>query len=146
MSTTIFTAGEYNPEKERRKRLKKIAILCLVVILGAVAYTFRNWRYEHRVDRFFSLLEQKDFKQAYGLWTADPDWEQHPDRHQNYSFSEFYQDWGPAGEWGAIRSHQVEGSVRVGSGVIVVVKINGRVDTARMWVEKRDMSLTWSPQ
>ena len=144
MATTIFTAKEHDPEKERRRRLKIVALLCLLVILAAVGYAFRNWRYEHRVDRFFILLEQKNYKQAYGLWTADPDWELHPDQHRNYTFDDFYQDWGPAGDWGVVRSHHIEGSVRVGSGVIVAVRVNGRVEPARMWVERKDLSLTWS--
>jgi hypothetical protein len=146
MSTTIFTAEPYDPQKARRRRQKIIAALCLLVILGAVGYAFRNWRYEHRVDRFFTLLEQQHYKQAYGLWMADPNWEQHPGRHQSYTFHDFYQDWGPPGDWGPIHSHRIQGSVRVGSGVIVVVQINGRVEPARMWVERKDMSLTWSPQ
>ena len=32
-----------------------------------------------------------------------------------------------------------------GSGVIVVVTINERKEPARLWVEKRDKSLTFSP-
>jgi hypothetical protein len=148
MSTTIFGAPEYNPEKERRKRQIIIALLSVAVILGGLGYLLRYWTYEHRVDQFFTALESKDFKKAYGIWESDPDWEQHPDKFKNYPYREFYEDWGPGGQWGVIASHKIEGAgaPRGGSsGVIVVVTINKRVEPARLWVEKKDKSLTWSP-
>jgi hypothetical protein len=147
MSTTIFTANDYNPHKARKRRQWLIGILSAVVILGGLFYIFRNWTYERRVDKFFTAIEQKDYKQAYGIWQNDPAWEQHPNQHAGYLFNEFYRDWGPGGEWGLIRSHRIEGSTRPkgGSGVIVVVKINDRVEPARLWVEKKDKTLTWSP-
>ncbi len=145
MSTTIFTAGEYNPEKERRRRHRIIAIVSILVILAALAYNFRNWPYEHRVSNFFTLLQNQDFKGAYALWQNDPAWEQHPQKYPNYPFADFYRDWGPGGEWGVISSHDMVGSAAKGSGVIVAVRINGRVEPARLWVEKKDKTLTFSP-
>jgi len=145
MATTIFTAGEYDPEKERRKRQRIIALICLAIILGGLAYVFRNWTYEHRVSQFLTLLEEKNYKQAYGLWLGDPNWEQHPAAHSNYSFEDFYKDWGPGGDAGVIQSYHIAGSVAKGSGVIVVVSINNRAEPVRLWVEKKDKSLTWSP-
>jgi hypothetical protein len=145
MPTTIFTAGEYNPEKERRKRLRIMAVICIVIILGALAYSFRNWPYEHRASQFFTLLQAHHYKQAYALWLNDPDWERHPAQYKNYPFDDFYRDWGPGGEWGAIRSHDIVGSAAKGSGVIVVVRINGRVEPARLWIEKKDKTFTFSP-
>jgi hypothetical protein len=145
MTTTIFTAGEYDPAKERRKRKRILAIVCAVLIVGGLGYLFRNWRYEYRVNQFFTLLQQGNYPQAYGLWTADPNWQQHPQRHQLYPFTEFYQDWGPGGDWGLIHSHRIVGSAAKGSGVIVAVRLNDRVDPVRLWVEKKDQSLTWSP-
>jgi hypothetical protein len=145
MSTTIFTAPQYDPEKARRRRQRILAIVALVVILAALGYLFRNWPYEHRVNNFFELLEKRDFKTAYAMWQNDAAWEQHPDKYPNYPFADFYRDWGPGGEWGVIASHQVVGSARTGSGVIVAVRINGRVEAARLWVEKKDKTLTFSP-
>jgi hypothetical protein len=148
MATTIFTAKEYDPEKDRRKRQIILAVISLAVILGCLLYVFRYWPYEHRVNQFFTALEKKDYKQAYAIWQNDPTWEQHPDKFKNYPYSEFYQDWGPAGEWGVITSHRVEGSTapRGGSsGVVVVVTVNQRAEPARLWVEKKDKTLTWSP-
>jgi len=144
MSTTIFTAREYDPEKERRRRQRIIAVVSILVILAALGYAFRNWPYEHRVENFFNVLEKKDFKAAYAIWQNDPAWEQHANKYPNYPFSEFYRDWGPGGEWGVISSHQLAGSAAMGSGVIVAVRINGRVEPTRLWVEKKDKTLTFS--
>jgi hypothetical protein len=148
MSTTIFTAKEYDPQKEHRRWQVIIAIASIVIILAGVGYLFRYWPYEHRVNQFFSAVENRDFKQAYGIWQNDPNWEQHPDKYKNYPFPEFYRDWGPSGEWGVISRHKIDGAGTPkggSSGVIVLVTINGRVDPARLWVEKKDKTMTWSP-
>jgi hypothetical protein len=137
MATTIFTAKEYDPQKQRRRRQIILAVVSIAVIVFGLFYIFRYWPYEHRVDQFFSALESKDYKQAYAIWQNDSGWEQ-----------EFYRDWGPAGEWGMITSHKVEGAATPkggSSGVVVVVTINQRVEPARLWVEKKDRTLTWSP-
>lgn len=160
MSTTIFTAKEYDPQKERRRRHIIIAVISAVIILGGLAYLFRFWSYEHQVDKFFKALEKQDFKQAYGIWQNDPDWSQHPDRYKGYSFAEFYRDWGPSGEWGIIKNHQVEASCSPvqmspgrcaltpwgGSGSVVVqVIVNGRLERAKIWMEKKDHTMGWPP-
>jgi hypothetical protein len=148
MATTIFTAGHYDPEKARRKRQLVLGIISLLIILGGLAYLFRYWPYERRVDHFFTALQQQDYQQAYSIWQNDANWQQHPEKFKDYPYSDFYRDWGPGGDWGAIHSHKIEGSTtpkRGSSGVIVVVTINGRVEPARLWVEKKSKTLTWSP-
>ncbi len=149
MATTILTAPPYDPKREKRKKQIIIAIICVVIGIAALAYAFRHWPEEHVVDKFFTALQNKDYKQAYGIWMADPAWEQHPQKHSNYPFNEFYQDWGPGGEWGVIRSFHIDGSAvpkGPSSGVVVVVTVNDRVaDKARIWVEKSDKTLTFSP-
>lgn len=149
MATTILTAPQYDPQREKRKKQIIIAIICVVIGIAALTYTFRHWPEEHVVDKFFTALQNKDFKQAYGIWMADPNWEQHPQKYSNYPFNEFYQDWGPGGEWGIIRSFHIDGSAvpkGPSSGVVVVVTVNERVaDKARIWVEKSSKTLTFSP-
>jgi hypothetical protein len=144
-TTTIFTARDYDPHKEHRRRQRIIVVVCIVVILASLAYVFRHWPDEHEVNHFFTLIEHQDYKGAYALWQNDPAWEQHPAKYPNYPFDDFMRDWGPASEWGAITSHQLVGSAAKGSGVIVAVRINGRLEPARLWVEKKDKTLTFSP-
>src|SRR5574340_718432 len=147
MPTTLFEAPPYDPKREKRRNITIIAIIAAVLVIATFGYLYRNWPYERIVDHFFNALEQKNFEQAYAVWQHDPDWKQHPDRYSNYSFHDFYNDWGPGGEWGIIREHKIVGSAapKGGSGVVVVVKINQRAENARIWVERKDKTLTFSP-
>ncbi len=147
MSSTIFTAPAYDPRREKRKKYIAAGIVVGLLIIAALIYEFRNWSEEHITSRFFTALVNKDYKAAYGIWQHDPAWETHPDKYPRYSFNDFYQDWGPGGEWGLIRNFHIDGSTRPsgGSGVIVQVTINDRKEPARIWVEKSSKQLTFSP-
>lgn len=148
MATTILTAPQYDPKRERRKKQIIAGVILAVIAIGVLLYVFRNWPEERVVNKFFSALEAKDYEKAYALWMADADWKQHPQKYPNYPFNEFYRDWGPGGEWGLIRSYHIDGSAnpKHGSGVVVVVTVNERLaDKARIWVEKKDKTLTFSP-
>ena len=145
---TLFEAPAYDPTRERRRKFTIAAVILLIVAIACVAYVFRNWPEEHVVREFFTALQNQQYEKAYGVWVADPDWKQHPEKHQRYSYNEFYyRDWGTGGDWGLIKSFHLDGSVRPkgGSGVIVQVTINRRAEPARIWVEKSDKSLTFSP-
>jgi hypothetical protein len=147
MSTTIFTAGDYDPARERRRRKRIFSVILVVLLIASALYAFRNWPEERVVKHFFTALENKDYEKAYGIWVADRNWKQHPQQHPKYSFGEFYLDWGPGGEYGLITSFKIDGSAnpKGGSGVIVQVTVNDRKEPARLWVEKGDKSLTFSP-
>jgi hypothetical protein len=147
MASTIFEAPQYDPRRERRRKLIIAGVLIIVIAGAVLAWLFRNWPEERVADQFFTALEQKDYERAYGLWFADPNWKQHPEKYKKYPFNEFYTDWGPGGEWGLVKEHKVIGSLapRGGSGVIVEVRVNNRVEPARLWVEKSDKTLTFSP-
>ena len=145
---TLLNAPAYDPRRARRRKELLAAGLLSLVLVGLLTYRFWNWREERAVDQFFSRLEQKDYESAYTLWLADPDWRRHPQKYARYPYSDFYRDWGPGGEWGLIKSHQIEAAVRPpqgGTGVIVVVTINQRAQKAFLWVEKGDLSLSFSP-
>jgi hypothetical protein len=147
MPTTLFEAPPYDPKRERRRNAILGLVVGAVIVLGVLGYLFRYLPYERVVDQFFTALEQKDFEKAYGIWLNDPSWKQNQAKHANYSFHDFYVDWGPGGEWGIIRQHQIVGSAapKGGSGVVVVVRVNDRAEEARVWVERKDRTLTFSP-
>lgn len=147
MTTTIFEAKPYDPVKERRRRLLIIGIITVVLVGAFLAWWFRYLPYERRVDHFFDALQQKQYEIAYGIWMNDPNWKQHPQNYKQYPFGEFYIDWGPGGEWGLINSHHVDGAAapRHGSGVVVVTTVNERSEKARVWVEKSDKTMHFSP-
>jgi hypothetical protein len=148
MSTTIFTAKEFNPEKQRRRRQRVALVVSILIVVGGLFYMFRFWPYEHRVDRFLTAVENRDYQHAYAIWQNDSQWQQHPERYKKYPFSDFYNDWGPSGEWGIIKEHKIDGAASPktgGTGVIVQVTVNQRVEKLRLWVERQDKTITWSP-
>jgi len=148
MTTTIFEAKPYDPAKERRRRLLISGIITVVLLGAFLTWWYRYLPYERRVSKFFSALEQKQYERAYGIWMNDPKWKEHQQQYTRYPFGEFYTDWGPGGEWGLINSHHVDGSAapRGGSsGVVVVTTVNHRAEQARIWVEKSDKTLHFSP-
>ena len=144
---TLFEAKEYDPSVEKRRRMYAIAGLVLAAFFAFLVYHFWDWREEHAVSKFLTAIEHKDYERAYTIWNADPNWKQHPQKFTRYPYAEFYQDWGPGGEWGLVNSYHVEGSdtPKGGSGVVVVVTVNHRSEPARLWVEKSDKTLTFSP-
>lgn len=145
---TLLDAKEYDPQKERRRRARIISAIIALLALAFLGWWFRYWPEERVADRFFDALQRKDFETAYGVWMHDPQWKQHPERYPKYPFNEFYRDWGPGGEWGLIKSHKIYAVGTPpggGSGVIVDVTVNDRAERARVWVEKSDKTMSFSP-
>ncbi len=144
---TLLDAKEYDPAQERRRKIKIASAVFVILVLAWLAWTYRNWPEERAVGHFFNALEQKNYEAAYGVWMHDPDWKQHTEKYSAYPFNDFYRDWGPGGDWGLIRSYKVYGSVNPsgGSGVIVDVIVNDRAEHARLWVQKSDKTLSFSP-
>lgn len=147
MPDSIFTAPKYDAARERKKKVAIIVVICVVVLAAAALWWFRYWPQERIVDRFFTTLQAKDYKTAYGIWQNDPQWEQHPQQYSQYPFNDFYRDWGPGGDWGLIKDHHVDCAAAPsgGNGVVVIVTVNERAEKARMWVLKKNKTLGFSP-
>lgn len=149
----LLDAKEYDPRPaQRRWRLVAIAV-SVAIIAGALWWFFRFYPEDHVINRFFQAIEAKNFDKAYGLYFADPDWKQHPQKYNQYPLPQFMLDWGPSSDYGVITSHKIECTVEPPkkgfsspSGVIVVVSINHRPETTSMWVEKKSKSITLSPE
>ena len=145
---TLMDAQQYDSTRDRRRRIWIVSAMVLVVVLAWLAWTYRNWPEERIADHFFDALQKQDYEAAYGVWMSDPQWKQHPEKHSQYAFNEFYRDWGPSGEWGLVKSHKVYASAVPkggGSGVVVELIVNERAEHARVWVEKSDKTLSFSP-
>ncbi len=153
---TLLNAPEFDARRENRNRNLLIgagALIAALVVIGIGGFLlghgwfFSNLPMEHKVDKFFSALEAKDYGNAYAIYTNDPDWQQHPKQHADYPLKRFTEDWtidSPVG--GPILSHHVDisktdGSGAFGSGVIVAVRVNGD-HKIFMWYERKDGTLT----
>ena len=145
---TLLDAKEYDPEQERRKKVRIISAIAFLLLAGFVLWWFRYWPEERVAEHFFDALQKQDYESAYGIWMHDPQWRQHPDRYKKYPFHEFYTDWGPGGQWGLVKSYKIYAAGTPpggGSGVIVDMIVNDRAEHARVWVEKSDKTMSFSP-
>ena len=141
-------APVYDPGPARRLRIKIGVGVFLLLLTSFLVWLYRYWPEEHIVDKFFTSIQSKDYEAAYGIWMNDPAWKLHPQQHPKYPFNEFYTDWGPGGEWGLVKTHKIRASGECrggGSGIVVEVIVNDRVEPARVWVEKSDKTLSYPP-
>jgi hypothetical protein len=120
----------------------------LVIAIATTVWFNRYWPEEHRVSRFFTQLQTKNYEGAYAIWMNDPDWKQHPDQYKRYNFNAFYLDWGPGGEWGTVNSYKIVAAQKPrpgANGVVIGVRVNGRKQLCSVRVEFKDKTLGFSP-
>lgn len=104
----LLDAKEYDP-RPRQRMIRLILGAIAVVIVSVLAYfLFRYQPEKNVVNQMFQAIEAKDFEKAYGIYKADPDWKQHPQQYDNYTFNQFYLDWGPSGDYGPITAHHID--------------------------------------
>lgn len=142
---TLLDAQIYDVAKARRRKIKIGLMVGAVLVLAVLGWLYRNWPEEHAVNQFFAALQKQDYESAYGIYFHDPTWQKHQQKYSQYTYADFYRDWGPGGEWGLVKSHRVYGSATTSRGVVVEVIVNERADRARMFVEKADKTLTVYP-
>ena len=148
MSSILFDAQPYDEAAARRRHLWTAAAIIAVIAVAALLWFNRYWPEERRVNQFFAQLEAKNFEGAYGTWMNDANWKQHPETYKRYTFGAFYQDWGPSGEWGPIKSYKIIASQKPrpdASGVVVGIRVNERKKLCSVRVEFKDKTLGFSP-
>ncbi|WP_213805536.1 hypothetical protein [Granulicella sp. dw_53] len=153
---TLLNAPEYDESGETRKRnllvgsgilLAVLVLTCLGGYLLGHGWFFSNLPAEHKVSKFFSALEAKDFPKAYAIYMNDAEWQQHPQKY-DYTLKRFTEDWtteSPVKE--PITSHQIDisktdGTGAFGTGIIVAARVNGDHKLFMFYIRK-DGTLTW---
>lgn len=149
--STLMDAPEYDEKRDRMIRnltVAAIAVVVLAIVLGMGGFVlghgwfFSNLPTEHKVDKFLTAIEQKDYSGAYDIYTNG-----HPD--SGYPLQRFTEDWttqSPVKE--PITSHRIEisktdGTGTFGTGIIVAAHLN-RVPTCTfIYVNRKDGTLTW---
>ncbi len=142
---TLLDAPVFNEARYRRNRaiLYGAAGLFVVLFIGGwlgsgmpVDWPWNWWthfRGRAVASHFLTAVEQNDLQKAYGIWTADPNWQQHPSQHAEYPFARFEQDWSPtssANEYGPIHSFKIVAARRSGNVLLMAIRINERKSNA----------------
>lgn len=139
------------------KRILYVAVI-VGVIGGALYFQFRYYSATKTVEAFMDALVAGDYKSAYKIWQPAP----------SYAYHNFLRDWGETSTWGKIRTYEIvevhgsgnravqfpdefTGRTRTidisgsYSGVLIGVRINTRAELEYIWVEKKDLSLSFPP-
>ena len=136
---------------------RRVVVIALVALLaaGALYWQFRFYEEKQQVRRFMDALVAGDFRAAYRQWKPSP----------SYRYQDFLEDWGESNSWGRIKSYEIVSiedpttnvvlrtpaggrGVQMGeeaSGLIVSVRLNGIEPPVRIWVERKDKSLSFPP-
>jgi hypothetical protein len=153
---TLMNAPEFDTRGEKLKSTLLIGsgvvfglavVICLAGFLAGHGWFFSNIPVEHKVNKFFSALEAKDYGAAFGIYTNDPEWQQHPDKHKDYPLKRFTEDWTTESPVkGPIVNHHIDisktdGTGPFGSGVIIATRVNGD-HKLFMWYQRSDGTLT----
>jgi hypothetical protein len=101
------------------------------------------------VNGFLTAVEKNDLPKAYGIWTHDKDWQQHPAQHGVYPFARFQGDWSsssPDNEFGNIQTHKIVAARMYGNVLLVATLINGRKSGAlNLDYDPKTHQLNFSP-
>lgn len=136
---TLLDAPAFDSVRDRRNQVILWSAVGLFVVLficswfvsgRPVDWPWRWWthfRGRMTVNHFLDAVEQNDLQKAYGIWTHDPNWQQHPNQDAIYPFSRFQQDWSSTSsgnEYGVIKSHHILAARMSGNVLIVGIRIN----------------------
>ena len=159
---TLLDAPEFDYARDRRRRKTLISSAVALVVflfsfwLAAGHPVDYPWYWNSHlwgrvtVNAFFKDIEKNDLGAAYGVWTHDKDWRQHPERHAGYAFDRFQKDWSPQSpdnEYGAIHSHRIAAATMHGNVLQVGIFVNGRKSKAiNLDYDPKDHSLNFSPE
>jgi hypothetical protein len=129
-------------DEQREKIIRRLIIIAIVVLVAAgVLYFFlKNYRQEQQARTFFQLLEKHDYTAAYAMWGCT---EAKPCR--DYPFKNFMDDWGPQSPRAKIDTYHIKKSRSCGSGVILTVDFGKNQAEEKLWVEKDDLTIGFSP-
>jgi hypothetical protein len=150
---TLLDAPKFDAKKARVKQNLAIAGVVIVVLAAILFGMYKldkpwqlwNWSADHRVSGFLETIEGGDLEKAFGQWNNDPDWKQHEARYKDYDFTQFSKDWGPASDYGKIRSHQLIMATSVGNGTVMGVNINGGKTPIFLRVDSKAKTIGFSP-
>jgi hypothetical protein len=126
---------QYGTADARREKIIRTVVISLVsaaILAGVLTFVFHNFREEQQTKHFFSLLRDKDYKDAYAMFNPGP----------GYPMTSFLRDWGP--DNGGVDNFQIVKSRSCGSGVLLTIRY-GKDREQVLWVERQDLSIGFAP-
>jgi hypothetical protein len=159
---TLLDAPKFDEVRDRRRRMILTSIAGLLAVLFVSWWLVAGhpadwpWHWNNHLfgrstaNRFLTAVEQNDLPKAYGIWTHDKDWQQHPAQHAAYPYSRFIGDWSPTSpdnEYGVIQSHRIAAARMRGNVLLIGIFVNGRKSKAiNLDYDPRDHTLSFSPE
>lgn len=158
---TLLNAPEFDHVRERRYLMIRWTGAAVLVVLF-VGFFFAagrpvDWPWfwmshlcgRMAVNAFFEDLEKNDLGAAYAVWTHDPEWRQHAEKHEVYPFARFEKDWAADSQdndYGAFQSHRIAAARMMGNVLRTGTFVNGRKSKAiNLDYDPREHTLSFSP-
>jgi hypothetical protein len=147
---TLLDAKEEQPHSKRlRYAVSGVALVIFLSFAGW--YFFLRFLSEKRtIAHFMDAVVAEKYDAAFQIWQS----------HGSYTYQDFLADWSLKGYYGPIKSYHIA-AVRTpsgASGTVVVVETSpeptfpaendaksGRTRTVAIWVEGKDLSLSFPP-
>lgn len=134
---------EYGAGEARRAQIiKRIAggLALLAIIAGVLYFLLRDYQEKRQVTRFFNLLAEQQYREAYALWGCT---EASP--CVAYPFENFMEDWGPDGLYPAPSEEDITDTLSCSDGIIQTLS-GGAGDEVWLWVGRADKVIGYAPQ
>jgi len=130
--------GAGDEKREKRRRNIVLSLLGLIILSGALYFTFRNYREEKQLTTFYDLLKQQNYKAAYEMWGCT---DATPCR--DYNFDRFQEDWGPKSKHADISKLKVVKTKSCDSGIIQIVNLG--TEDVNLFVNRKDRIIGFAP-
>jgi len=135
---TLLDSTPFDKARARRRRNVLLGAAAVLILAIAVYLCWPYYMARRTVNQFMDALVRKNYQMAYAIWKPDP---------KSYPMDYFMQDWGPSSRWGIIKSYQVLDVLQPpggnASGMVILVRINGIHDDARLWVENKTHEMSF---
>ena len=136
---SLIYGAHVPPGKQRpwTDRLKvPLAIGTVLLVIGATAYKFANYREERLVRAFLGEVWKGQYDAAFANWETDG----------HYTMKDFLEDWGKDGYYTkGSHTFSIKDSNSRGTAVVVYVGLDNFVEPVALRVNKETLKMSFSP-
>jgi len=141
--------GDAGPPPSKAPRYIILGVIIILAVTIPLYLVLRYHAEKATATQFLNELVAGDFQGAYRTWKPG----------SSYSYQDFLRDWGPTGEYGPVKSYDLQSarSPAGASGVIITIAVSAispfpgagagsSVKEIRLWVEHSDQSISYAPE